>query len=359
MASGGVSMAGRPTLADVAKQAGVAASTASVVYSGTVPVSDATRARVLAAADELGYSGPDPRAASLRRGRSGIVGVVVAGTLRVAFDDPVLIPTMDGIAAAIAPSGAGILLLPDDGNPAGQGPSLETAPVDAVVLIGCNPRLAPALETLSARGVPVVVLEGDAGPDVPQIQIDSLAAQRTLASHVRSLGHQHVAVVALPLDAGTTAPHVAGIASEVQAAVAVTRERIEGVAAVFPDAVVVATPASTFDEGVAAGRLLLAGAQRPTAVLAQSDLLAAGVVWAAEEAGLVVPDDLSVTGFDGVHVDGIAPHVLTTMQQPAFEKGKAAGELLQRLLAGEDGVSIRFTCTFRPGNTTAPPHGAR
>jgi DNA-binding LacI/PurR family transcriptional regulator len=96
---------------------------------------------------------------------------------------------------------------------------------------------------------------------------------------------------------------------------------------------------------------------RPTAVLAQSDLLAAGVIRAAEEAGLRVPGDLSVTGFDGVVVDGLAPYELTTLVQPAADKGRAAGHAVAAMLAGETAASIRFTCEFRVGNTTAEAVG--
>jgi DNA-binding LacI/PurR family transcriptional regulator len=91
----------------------------------------------------------------------------------------------------------------------------------------------------------------------------------------------------------------------------------------------------------------------PTAVLAQSDLLAAGVIRAAEEAGLRVPEDLSVTGFDGIVVDGLAPYELTTLVQPAAEKGRAAGLAIAAMLKGAEPASIRFTCLFRDGNTTA------
>jgi DNA-binding LacI/PurR family transcriptional regulator len=101
----------RATIADVARSAGVAPSTASVVFSGKGPVSDATRRRVMAAAADLGYVGPDPMAASLRRGRSGIVGVVVGSNLNDMFRDPVQRLLMDGLAEAIAPRGAGLLLL--------------------------------------------------------------------------------------------------------------------------------------------------------------------------------------------------------------------------------------------------------
>ena len=90
----------------------------------------------------------------------------------------------------------------------------------------------------------------------------------------------------------------------------------------------------------------------PTAVIAQSDLLAAGVIRAAEEAGLRVPEDVSVTGFDGIVVDGLAPYVLTTLVQPATEKGRAAGEAVAAMLDGRAAASISFTCVFREGNTT-------
>ena len=106
----------RATIADVARLAGVSPSTASLAFSGKGTVSDATRERVLDAAAALGYAGPDPRAASLRTGRSGIVGVVLEEHLRVAFLDPVKTAIMDGLTEGIAPLGAGILLLRDHGT---------------------------------------------------------------------------------------------------------------------------------------------------------------------------------------------------------------------------------------------------
>ncbi|MGN6407738.1 MAG: LacI family DNA-binding transcriptional regulator, partial [Curtobacterium sp.] len=88
----------RPTLSAVARAAGVAPSTASLAFSGSGPVSEEAKARVLAAAAELGYGGPDPRARSLRRGRSGVIGVVMDERLSDAFRDPVNVLTLDGIA---------------------------------------------------------------------------------------------------------------------------------------------------------------------------------------------------------------------------------------------------------------------
>ena len=344
----------RATIADVARAAGVSPSTASVVFSGKAPVAGATRERVLAVAAELGYTGPDPRAASLRRGRSGIVAVALEEHLRTAFLDPIKTATMDGLTDGLAELGAGVLLLRDDPEAGSDAPTLATAPIDAAVLIGCSGRMRETLQAVRNRGLPVVVIEGDAGDDVPRMELDNGEAAAQIAHHLRALGHRHVAVLTLPFDSAM----VRGDASPERIATIttpVTRARLETTLEVFPDARVVSAGGSLIDEGLIAGRTLFADPQaRPTAIIAQSDLLAAGVIRAAEEAGLRVPEDISVAGFDGIAVDGLGEHVLTTAVQPAVEKGRAAGDAIARLLAGEQAASIRFTCTFRAGTTTGP-----
>ncbi|MFT4214083.1 MAG: substrate-binding domain-containing protein [Microbacterium sp.] len=341
----------RATLADVARSAGVSPSTASVVYSGKTAVSAATRQRVLDAAAALEYTGPDPRAASLRRGRSGIVAVVVGSTLNSLFVDPVQRLMMDGLAEAVGPLGAGLLLVR---NPPGleSGPTLESSSIDAVVLIGCNATTRASLPLVQARGVPIVVVEGDAGEGIPRILLDNRAAQRQAAEHLKGLGHTRVAIVALRATAAGTRGWIAR-GDEIE--VDVTRDRLAGARDVFPDAAAFATAFSSIDEGIAAGRVLFADpAVRPTAVIAQSDLLAVGVIRAAEEAGLRVPVDVSVTGFDGVAVDGFAPDRLTTLEQAAADKGRAAGAAVAAMLDGREPASVLLTCTFRAGTTTAP-----
>lgn len=341
----------RPTISDVARTAGVSPSTASVVFSGKTAVSDATRKRVLDAAGSLGYTGPDPRAASLRRGRSGIVGVVFEEHLGAAFLDPVKTQMMDGLTDGVASLGAGLLLLRDQAS-LGTEPTLTTAPLDAAVLIGCSGVLRQSLAVVTARGIPVVVIEGDAGEGIPKIGLDNREAQRQAASHLKALGHEDVAIVTLATDA---TGERGWIPDDGTIAVDVTRERLLGARDVYPYARAHAAGGSSIDEGLRAGRVLFGEpAERPTAVLAQSDLLAAGVIRAAEEAGLRVPEDVSVTGFDGIVVDGLAPYVLTTLVQPAVDKGRAAGRAVAAMLAGEPAASIRFTCDFRVGNTTAP-----
>lgn len=341
----------RPNLAAVAALAGVSASTASIAFSGSGPISIATRERVLAAAATLDYAGPDPRAQSLRRGRSGIVGVVIEDRLRDAFRDPMNIAMLDGLADETGAIGSGLLLLTDTGD--GQ-ISIENAPVDAVVLIGCSTRLDAAVAILRQRGIPLVAIEAAPMDGVLAIDLDNREASRELAEHLKSLGHERVAIAALPLnpsrERGPLTPELEAASTGYTASA-----RIAGVREVFPHASGWITAGSLVEEGRLAGLELLRGTDaRPTAIIAQSDLLARGVILAAEQLGLRVPEDVSVVGFDGVRLDGMGERDLTTMVQPAVEKGRAAGRGVVALLRDEPGDAMTFVSRFHRGNTTGP-----
>jgi DNA-binding LacI/PurR family transcriptional regulator len=342
----------RPTLAAVARLAGVSNSTASLAFSGSGPVSEETRDRVLAAARDLDYAGPDPRARSLRRGRSGIVGVVVEERVRDAFRDPIKIAMLDGISQEVAAVDAGILVLSDVGAAATR---IEDAPMDAVVLIGCSPMLDDSVAALRRRGIPVVAIEASPASGIHTISQDNRTATRLGAEHLRALGHRNVAVVTLPFDRErTSGPLTEELLARANSNTAL--ERLAGARDVFPGLSGFVSRGSYVDEGMRAARMLLADpAARPTAIIAQSDLLAAGIIRAAEELGIAVPDDLSVVGFDGVRVEGLWPYDLTTLVQPAFEKGAASGRAIVELIEGRQPEPSLFRSTFHPGNTTAPP----
>lgn len=346
------SRASRPTLADVAERAGVSQSTASLAFSGSGPVSDATRERVLQAAAELDYAGPDPRAQSLRRGRSGIVGAVVGGRIRDSFRDPVMVQTLDGLAEELGAVGAGLLLLNDAEDGVAR---LGTAPMDGVVLIGCSPLLDDTVRLLTRRGMPVVSIEGHEGLKVPDVGVDNRGGTREVAEHLASLGHRDVALVALQFDES----RVRGVLRpewEASATVVPMVERLAGARDVFPQLVSIVTGGSSLEEGRIAGHTLLDVdvADRPTAIIAQSDLLAAGVIRAAEELGIAVPAELSVTGFDGIRVEGL-DYDLTTVWQPSREKGAAAGRAIVEMIEGGDPVPESFGVRFHRGATTAAP----
>jgi DNA-binding LacI/PurR family transcriptional regulator len=343
----------RPTLAAVAARAGVSGSTASLVFSGTGPVSAATRERVLAAAAELDYAGPDPTARSLRRGRSGVIGVVTEDDLAETFRDPVNLALLDGVGEELGVDDFGLLVLPRAGR---GGPELGAATMDAAILLGCSLDVVASIETLRRRRIPVVAVEADHFEGVVPIDLDNRQASRRGAEHLRELGHRRVAVVTLPID-GDRARGPLTPQRERESAAHTARARLAGVREVFPRAGGVSSAGSTVAEGIAAGRALLdvPAGERPTAVIAQSDLLAVGVIRAAEELALSVPSELSVLGFDGIRLDGIFDGALTTLVQPAVEKGRAAGRAVLTALAGGADRRVQLRCELRVGDTTAAP----
>lgn len=343
--------AGRPNLAAVAALAGVSPSTASLAFSGAGPVSEATRAKVFAAAESLSYAGPDPRAQSLRRGRSGIIGVVIEDRLRDAFRDPMNIAMLDGISDEVGSAGAALLLLTDTAT---GGVDIASAPIDAAILVGCSTRLDASVAALGQRGLPVVAIEADDLPGVLAIGLDNRDASARAARYLADLGHARVAVVALPLRAEKVDESIPADWDALSDS-HTTRERLRGVQDVYPDFTGRIATDSSIDAGRAAALALLGGPDRPSAIIAQSDLLAAGVIRAAEELGLNVPRDLSVVGFDGIRRDEAGGYDLTTLVQPAVEKGQAAGRAIMQLLDGAHPEPLSFTSELRLGATTGSP----
>lgn len=353
-------MTSRPTLADVAVTAGVSVSTASLAFSGAGPIAPETKARVMAAATSLGYAGPNPLGRSLRSGRSGIVAVVIGDQLRRSFRDPVSIQVLDGLVGRLGTMGLGVLLVPATPGPDADGatpldPLLASAAMDVAVLIWGARRRDPVLAALQLRGVPVVVGEGPDVDGVPVVGIQDRLGTERLVRHLTGLGHRRIGTVTLPFG-GDRRNGPVDADRLAQLDWVPTRNRLDGLADAGVEPVaVVETAGSLVEEGQAAGRLLLDVADPPTAVVAQSDLLAAGVLLAARDLGLRVPEDVSVAGFDGIDLPWLAPHVLTTVAQPLAAKGEALACAVEKLLAGDVAAPVHLEVELRIGTTTGPP----
>ena len=347
----------RATLRDVADRAGVSTSTASLVFSGKGPVAPETAERVRAAASQLGYAGPNPLASSLRHGRAGVVGVIVEGRLLHAFRDPFAVSVLDGLAQVLDAIPTGMLLIAQrQDDPDGIITQLSGYALDALVFSLCGPAHNPVVDHLAARGIPMV---GNGAPDddrVAQLRLDERGASASAARHLRDLGHHRVGHIAMQLQPDSaTAPFSANALGH--AAYHDARDRALGFIDVFgPRSPMVETAIPDVEQGRLAGLLLLdrPAAERPTAIVAQSDLLALGAIRAAEERGLRVPEDLSVTGFDGIELPWYAGR-LTTVLQHGEEKGQRLGAMVRALLDGDQAPNVVLPTELRVGTTTAPP----
>ncbi len=335
----------RPTLTDVAAELGVSAKTVSNAYRHPEQLSEQLRARILATAAQVGFTGPDPVAAGLRRGRVGTFGFAYANRLSYAFEDPVAVELLAGIAGVAEEAGAGMALLPGSATPRSRVAALSGAVVDGLIvnsLAADDPLLAGAI----ARRLPLAVID-QPGPEElaelgargnPWIGIDDRAAAATVAEHVISLGHRRLAVVSFALRRRPRRGLVDQRA-QVAATYAVTRRRLAG----YRDAglragldwsrvPVVQGLDSTIDEGEAGAAIALDARPRPTALLCLSDRLAEGALRAAVRLGLSVPEEVSIAGFDDA--SSAAGLDLTTIRQPHRRKGELAARALLGVLDG-------------------------
>ncbi|MDG4832303.1 LacI family DNA-binding transcriptional regulator [Solwaraspora sp. WMMD1047] len=324
----------KPTLQTVADAVGVSRSTVSNAYSRPDQLSPALRERIHEAARRLGYSGPDPAARSLRSGRAGAIGVLFTADLPYAFTDPYAVQFLRGLAESAQRHGTGLLLvpIPDEDEQAAVG-TVRNAVVDGFCVY-CVPGSHGALAAIRSRGLPMVIAEQPSavGPEAMFVGIDEQAAARRAAGHVATLGHRRVAVISDFLLPGRADGPVT-LAGPEEIGYDVTRARAGGfrdalaeVGVAWSDMITVHAAANSREHGALAASYALDRADRPTAILAVTDLLALGALDAVLARGLRPGRDISVTGFDDIPEAAAAG--LTTIRQPAVEKGVRAGELL-------------------------------
>jgi DNA-binding LacI/PurR family transcriptional regulator len=350
----------RPTLADLAAAAGVSRATASNAFNRPERLSAALRDRLLALADEIGYAGPDPRAAALRRGRVGAIGVVLADRLTYAFSDPAALLILDGIAEAVATADAALLLLAGDGSGGGPDPARVTAAAVDGFVSYCLGRDDPALTALTRRRLPVVFVDEAPDRSVSAVDLDEEGGTRAVTQHLLELGHRRFGIVTLGC---CIDPRSGPVDAARQAAISfrVVRRRLDAALAALAEAGIDASNVLLYEpehnvpsEGERAARWLLGRSPRPTALLCQSDQLAIGALTAASRLGLDVPGDVSISGFDDIDAAADTSPPLTTVRQPLRERGRRAGELALARLDGGRPRRVRMPTELVVRGSTGP-----
>lgn len=310
------------TIEDVARAAGVSTATVSRALRGLPHVSAATRARVAGIALDLGYV-VSKSASNLATGRTRTVGVVTPHVARWFFAQAI-----EALEGELRERGFDVLLLVLPPGPLGVRPTFQPDRLrhraDAVAVVTV-PMTGSELDALRRLRLPTVFV-GGAVPGLMSVRIDDIAVGRLATEHLIGLGHSRIGHIngdpdeplnfTAPVDRRTgwrSAMATAGLAAD---------HRLD-VPGHF-----------TVDGGRQAMHQLLSLADPPTAVFAASDEMAFGALAAAREAGLSVPDDLSVIGVDD-H-DLAVLWGLTTVRQPVHEQGRTAAALLLRALSGTD-----------------------
>ncbi|WP_199487450.1 LacI family DNA-binding transcriptional regulator [Actinomadura spongiicola] len=343
----------RPTSKDVAQEAGVSQSTVSLVLGGkwTGRVSPATARSVRIAAERLGYR-PNKAARNLRLGTTRTVLLMVP-TLTAPFFGPVY----TGAARVAARHGFGVVVStwPED-DPAGTGETVDrtprngpwASPHEAIDGILASSMAASTTATTVGgalreyRLTPAVMLDsGPAGDRVPTVDFGVADGMRAIVEHLAALGHRRIGHVAAAVDQWTFRTRADALTAAVTA--------LPGGTVTRASCMIDVTSAKD-----AAGRLL-DRSDRPTALVCDDDLIAAGAYKAARARGLDVPADLSVTGFDDVLLATALEPELTTVRLPAEELGTQGMTALLDLLAGRRPPPRTLPGELIVRGSTAPP----
>jgi DNA-binding LacI/PurR family transcriptional regulator len=320
-----MSVMARVTLQTLAEQLGVSRMTVSNAFSRPDQLSPDLRARILAAADDLGYVGPDPAARALARGTTGAVGVLLTDSLAYAFTDDVATSFLGAVVDELAATGLALTLLPSDERD-DVVPARDVA-LDGALVYSCKFESA-ARDWLVRRKLPLVFVDQDPVAGIASVNVDDRAGARAAAQHLVELGHRRVGIVTVTVDGprGILADPLGAARGHPQKQRLLGWFDALGGAGVHPT--VVQAQHNDDDEADTAAALLLAAGPRPTAVLCFSDVLALGVIRVAGDLGLRIPDDLSVVGFDDSPVGRQCTPMLTTVHQDVAAKGRLAAESL-------------------------------
>ena len=314
----------RPTMEDVAARAGVSRALVSLVMNNSPKVSDARRSAVLRAAAELGYQ-PHVMARSLASRTSTVLGVMVNDLRNAFFADVV-----EGLDAAAQAAGFDLILNTGGRSPARESNALRSLlsfrPAGIILLSPVVP--ASAIEAAAEQCPVVLVSRTSRAPKVDTVNDDGEAGSALAVDHLVSLGHQRIA----HLDGGGAA----GAASRRRGfQAAMRRHGLEPI---------VVRSEHTDTAGEKAVRELLDTYSRdelPTALVSGNDFNAVGAISALEEAGLRVPEDVSVVGYDNTSLAALRHLSLTTVDQPRTEMGRLAFEALAERVRGERSEPVR------------------
>ncbi|MGC3995117.1 MAG: LacI family DNA-binding transcriptional regulator [Propionicimonas sp.] len=341
------------TMKTVAEALGVSVTTVSNAYSKPDRLSSALREQILSKAGELGYCGPSAAGRALRSGKNDVCGFLFGGELSHAFSDPYAVLFLAGLSEAVEEFGASVLLLRGAGDPEDEATRLQRAAIDALVVSSPSAQRR-GVELLRGRGVRVVGTQRTDEGD--WVAINDTKAGRLVGKHLARLGHRDVVVVTSsashdPLQEFDYRPGRTGAGLRPGT---FEDERMRGLSEKVPDARirVVAAPFHSRESGREAAGYALDVQDRPTAIVALSDVLALGVWDAVRERGLTPGRDVSVVGFDDIPDAGFLG--ISTVRQPIREKGRLAGRLAFDPELVERRITLPIELVVRASSGPAP-----
>ncbi|MDP4585709.1 MAG: LacI family transcriptional regulator [Microbacteriaceae bacterium] len=327
----------RPTIHDVAARAGMSKSLVALALSGSPKVSEKSRVRIEQAAAELGYR-PNAAARSLSIRRSRTIGVLILD-----LHNPVFAEILDGVQTEVRQHGFSTMLVTGGENPDLELAEIETLrefQVEGLILI--SHRLPTDVLRSIAAEIPTVVVTRDdiVAPGMDTVSNDDVAGARLAIDHLVGLGHERIVYVSGG-DNPVSHLRATGYAE------AMTDHGLTEQIRIVPGGLTDATGYRAAETAVELD---------PTALFVANDIAAIGAIAAVENAGLRVPEDISVIGYDGISLGALRRINLTTIGQPLAELGRRAAERILHRIANSGIESNRdyLSAELRVRGTTGP-----
>ena len=321
------------TIKDIARRAGVSHATVSRALHGSPLISVATSQRIRQIAAELGYQ-PSVAARSLKTNRSQVLGVIVSH-----IADPFFSEILQGIDEVAQQVGYSLFIAASQHSLERERAIVKTMREHRVdgVIICSTPFSAEQSQLLASYKTPLVVINNQSAEDYRySIYHDDLDGSQQVTQHLLDLGHKRIAYLGSSFSGRTNDQRLSGY-----------KERMQAAGLSVPEGFVHGVQANNPETGRAAVDHFLALPERPTAVFCFNDMLATGVLRGLRRAGLRVPEDCSVAGFDNITFSAYTNPPLTTFNQPKHEIGIQAARLLLELLGPEGESHLRTVRALR------------
>lgn len=338
------------TLKEVAKALGVSTATVSNAFNRPDQLSAKLRDKILSESAALGYQGPSLAGRLLRKGESGVIGVMLADSLSYSFSDPVAIKLLQGIAEVLVEKNKQLLLLSSDVESAEQN-STESLP-DGFIFYGAPG--GDSFERIVKSGKPVIAVDFEQH-QVGSVNIDNFEAAFNIAELVLFKGQERVCVLGMRIVESDRVCRL--IADDLQEeSNEISRVRLDGYLkaaqqynAIISPSSIWHIPINTPEYAERAAREALTTNPAPTVLLCMSDVIALAAIRVANELGLNVPQQVKVVGFDDIPEASRSQPKLTTICQQITEKGRLAARML--LDKSQDVITLETRLVERESST--------
>jgi len=330
----------RTTIKDIARLSGYSKTAVSFAFNDPSRISTKACQAIRKVAEELGYY-PDPLARNFSLQRHRSIGFLLPQDIHFSLRNPYIMQIIKGVGSVCQKYGNTLTLIPPINQSVSE--AVRCAAVDGLITLGMSVEMS-IVETIQQRKMPFVTIDGIPSPEMPSVNIKDQEASYQIMRLVLEAGHREIAIIGL-----------SEVSYEKQALESIQHARRDGYLKALQDfgldfsskELSLFTCETTLEEGRHMGHLISKLSPRPTCVVSMSDIVAIGAMLYFGEHGILVPQEISIVGFDNIQESAFIVPSITTVDQPAGEKGRQAAEMLFSTINGSPSENSHIYIPYR------------